>query len=73
MGLLYMLALWLNVCVIRGFGSISFVTTMQPFQWFGHYRMNIISWCGPLEVRFDCTTNITYGMLCNGWGTDIVL
>jgi hypothetical protein len=32
MGLLYMLALWSNVCVIRGFGSISFVTTMQPFS-----------------------------------------
>jgi hypothetical protein len=40
---------------------------------FGHYRMNVISWCGPLEVGLDRATNVTYGMLCNGWGTGIVL
>jgi hypothetical protein len=27
----------------------------------------------PLKVRLDCTTNVTYGMLCNVWGTGIVL
>jgi hypothetical protein len=66
MDLLYMLALWSNVCVIRGFESIGFMTTMQPFQWFGHYRTDVISWCGPLEVKLDCATNVTYDMLCNG-------
>jgi hypothetical protein len=32
MGLLYMLALWSNVCVIRDFGSIGYVTLVQPFN-----------------------------------------
>jgi hypothetical protein len=73
MGLLYMLALWSNVCVIRGFGSIGFVTIVKPSQWFCHYRTDVISWCGPLEVGLDRTTNVTYGMSCNGWSTDIVL
>jgi hypothetical protein len=31
MGLLYMLALWSNVCIIWSFGSIGFVTMVQPF------------------------------------------
>jgi hypothetical protein len=31
--------------------------------------MNIISWSGPLEIGLDRTTNVKYGMLCNGWGT----
>jgi hypothetical protein len=35
--------------------------------------MNVISWYGPLEVGLDCATNVTYGMLYNGWDTDIVL
>jgi hypothetical protein len=30
--------------------------------------MDIISWCGPLEVRLNRATNVKYGMLCNGWG-----
>jgi hypothetical protein len=42
-------------------------------QWFNHYRTNVISWCGPLEVELDHATNVTYNMLCNSWGTGIVL
>jgi hypothetical protein len=34
---------------------------------------DVISWCGPLEVGLNHTTNVTYGMLCNSWGTGIVL
>jgi hypothetical protein len=34
---------------------------------------NVISWCGPLVVGFDRATNVTYGMLYNGWSTGIVL
>jgi hypothetical protein len=30
-------------------------------------------WCGPLRVGLDRATNATHGMLCNGWGTGIVL
>jgi hypothetical protein len=33
----------------------------------------VISWCGPLGVGLDHATNVTYGMLCNGSGTSIVL
>jgi hypothetical protein len=39
----------------------------------GHYRTNVISQCEPLEVRLSCAANVTYGMLCNGWGIGIVL
>jgi hypothetical protein len=35
--------------------------------------MDIISWCGPLEVGLDRSTNVMYGMLYNGWGIGIVL
>ena len=42
-------------------------------QWYGHYRTDVISRCGSLEVRLDLVANVTYGMLCNGWGTGIVL
>ena len=42
-------------------------------QWYGHYRTDIISYCGSLEVGLDRAINVTYGMLCNDWGTGIVL
>jgi hypothetical protein len=35
--------------------------------------MDIISRCGPPEVGFSRAANVTYGILCNRWGTDIVL
>jgi hypothetical protein len=57
----------------EGCGSIGFVTLMQPFPRFGHYRTNVTSWCGPLGVGPDRATSVTYGMLCNGWGTGIIL
>jgi hypothetical protein len=73
-GLTIHVSFMVNVCVLyEGFGSIGFVTTVQPFQWFGHYRTDVISRCGPPEVGLDRATNVTYGMLCNGWGTGIVL
>jgi hypothetical protein len=65
--------LWSNVCVIRGFGSIGFVTTCNHFQWFGYYKTNVISWCGPLEIGLDRATNVMYGMLYNGLEIGIVL
>jgi hypothetical protein len=34
---------------------------------------DVISWCGPFKVRLDRAINVMYGILCNGWGTDIVL
>jgi hypothetical protein len=55
--------LWSNVCVIRGFGSIGFVTLMQPFpigsvttRWtllvgVGHSRLDSIV---PLMLRAVC-------------------
>jgi hypothetical protein len=68
-----MLALWSNVCVIWSFGSIGFVTLVQLFPMVRHYRTDVISWFGPLEVGLDCSANVTYGMLCNGCSTGIVL
>jgi hypothetical protein len=46
MGLLYILALWSNKCVIRGFGSIGFVTTVQPFPMVRSLYDDVISWWG---------------------------
>ena len=74
MGLLYVLALWSNVCIIWGFGSIGFMTMMQLFPMVGHYRTDVISLCGSLRIGPDCAANVTYDMFsCNGWGTGIVL
>jgi hypothetical protein len=42
-------------------------------QWFGHYRTDVISWCGSLEVGFERATNVTYSMLYNGWVTGNIL
>jgi hypothetical protein len=39
---------------------------VQHSQWFGYYKTDVISWCGPFEVGLDCATSVTYGMLCNG-------
>jgi hypothetical protein len=71
--LLYRVHNYGQMCLLyKGFGSIGFVTLVQPFR-FSHYRMYVISWCGLLEVRLDRTTNVTYDMLYNGWGIGIVL
>jgi hypothetical protein len=35
--------------------------------------LGAISWCGLFEVGLGRATNVTYGMLCNGWDTSIVL
>jgi hypothetical protein len=62
------------MCVLyEGCGSIGFVTLMQPFPMVWSLQDDVISWCEPLGIRPDRATNVTYGMLCNGWGTDIVL
>jgi hypothetical protein len=35
--------------------------------------MNVVSRCRLHEVGFSCIINVTYGILCNGWGTSIIL
>jgi hypothetical protein len=41
--------LWSNVCAIQSFGSIGFVTLMQPFPMVRSLQ-DVISWYGPLKV-----------------------
>jgi hypothetical protein len=66
--------LWSNVYVIWGLWIHWFCDLgATNSQQFGHYKTDVISWCGLFEVELACATNVTYGMLCNGWGTDIVL
>jgi hypothetical protein len=65
--------LWSNMCVLNGgFGSNDFVTKVQPFPMIGHYKMNIISSVG--HPRSDSVVPLVLRMvMCNGWGTGIVL
>ena len=61
-------------CVLyEGFGFNGFVTMVQrfPMTWSqqdGHHQQ-----CGPPEVGLSSAASAMYGMLCNGWGTGIVL
>jgi hypothetical protein len=61
------------VCYKRALDPLVSRPWCNHSQWFGHYRMEVINWCGPLEVGLDRAINVTYCMLCNGWGIDIIL
>jgi hypothetical protein len=41
---------------------------MQSFPMDGHYRIDVISGVGQLEVRLGHAASITYGTMCNGLG-----
>jgi hypothetical protein len=64
MDLLYMLALWSNVCVIQGCGSIGFMTLVHTFDL--GFKCVCYTTLAVLKVRLDRTANVTYDMLFNG-------
>jgi hypothetical protein len=55
-----------------GFGSNGFVTKMQPFPMYGHYRTDIISCVGHLRSELVVPL-VLCTVVCNGWGIGIVL
>jgi hypothetical protein len=61
------------MCVFYGgFKSNGFVIKVQSFPIDGHYRTNIISCVG--YPRLDSVMPLVlYTVVCNDWGTDIVL
>jgi hypothetical protein len=67
---MYVLALWSNVCVIWALDLIIIVASATLMD--DHYRTNIISSVG--HSRLDSVMPLVLcTIICNGWGTDIVL
>jgi hypothetical protein len=52
-------------CVCVGFGSIGFMTKMQPFPIDGHYRMDIISGVG--YPKSDLIMSLVLCMIAVQW------
>jgi hypothetical protein len=71
MGLLYMLALFSNVCLLYG-PWIQWLFVAATTLKNSRYRMNIFSNVG--HPRSDLVMLLVLCMVaCNGWGADIVL